>query len=153
MQMTPAAFAMVWPTFALVAVIFAVWLTMFVQRIGHIKRNPPRGRDFASNAASASYFEPVELASNNFRNLFEMPMLYFVVVLLMIALHQASYPQAVLAWAYVMARAAHSVIHIGVKNVRVRFGVYLLSCVLLSAMWIGLFVDTLHAASMLARLG
>lgn len=153
MMLTPAAFAIVWPTFALVALIFVVWFVMFTQRLAHMRRNPPRPRDLADSESAGRYFQPVEMASNNLRNLFEMPVLYFVVVLLMLVLHQADYPQVVLAWAFVLARALHSVVHIGPRNVRARFGLYLLSCVLLSAMWIGLFVDTLHAASVLARVG
>ena len=32
-------FAILWPTFALVALIFVVWLVLFVQRFAHLKRN------------------------------------------------------------------------------------------------------------------
>jgi hypothetical protein len=150
MTLTPAAFDLLWPTFALVLLIFVMWFTMVVQRLGHIKRNPPSARDFADNESSGRYFSPVEMASNNFRNLFEMPVLFFVVVLLLLGTRQADYAQVVLAWAYVGFRALHSLIHIGPKNVRTRFMVYLASCAILSAMWIGLFVDLLHAASVLA---
>lgn len=41
---------------------------------------------------------------------------------------------------------AHSFIHIGPKNVRARFFVYLLSVAVLMAMWIGFFADIATAA-------
>ena len=30
-----------WSTFALVGLVFAVWMTLFVQRMRHMKRVPP----------------------------------------------------------------------------------------------------------------
>ena len=135
--------AILWPTFALVALIFAVWLTLFFQRMAHMRRNPPRAGDFATGAAAMSYFEPVEMAANNLRNLFEMPVLYFALVPLLLVTGEAGTVQVALAWAYVALRAVHSWIHIGTKRVPHRFLVYLASCALLSAMWIGFAVETL----------
>ena len=63
--------AILWPTFALVALIFLVWFKLFVDRLGHIRRNPPSKADFATGTAATRYFEPVELPAANFRNLFE----------------------------------------------------------------------------------
>jgi hypothetical protein len=129
------------PTFALVALIFLVWMTLFVQRLGHIKRNPPRAEDFATGEAAMRYLAPVEMPANNLRNLFEMPALYFALVPLLLVTHQAGHVQVVLAWIFVVLRALHSFIHIVPKKVRPRFIVYLASCITLSAMWIGFAID------------
>ncbi|MGE0776400.1 MAG: MAPEG family protein [Sphingomonadaceae bacterium] len=136
------------PTFALVALIFIVWLTLFVQRMGHIRRNPPRSEDFATGAGAMRYFEPVEMAANNLRNLFEMPVLYFALVPLLMITHHANHLQALLAWVFVVLRALHSFIHIGPKKVQPRFMVYLASCIVLSAMWIGFAIDIMAAPEM-----
>jgi Uncharacterized protein conserved in bacteria len=133
------------PTFALVALIFVVWLTLFFQRFGHIRRNPPRGEDFATGAAAMRYFEPVEMPANNLRNLFEMPVLYFALVPLLMITHHANHSQVLLAWIYVALRVLHSFIHIVVKKVQPRFMIYLASCVVLSVMWIGFAIDILTA--------
>jgi hypothetical protein len=138
-----------WPTIALVAVIAAVWATMFVQRMGHMKRNPPSAADFASGEAAGRYFAPVELSSNNFRNLFEAPVLYFALVPLLLITHQANHIQVLLAWIYVALRAAHSFVHIGPKKVPLRFLLYAASCAVLIAMWIGFAVDLAHAQSVI----
>jgi hypothetical protein len=135
-----------WPTFALVAVIFAVWLTLFVRRFRHIKRNPPRAEDFATGANAMRYFEPVEMPANNLRNLFEMPVLYFALVTLLLITHHANYIQVVLAWIFVVLRALHSFIHVGPNKVMPRFMVYLASCIVLSVMWVGFAIDMLSAA-------
>lgn len=139
-------FGILWPTFALVALIFVVWFTLYIQRFGHMRRNPPSADDFANGAAAMRYFRPVEMPAHNLANLFEMPVLYFALVPLLLITHHANHVQVLLAWAYVVLRAVHSFIHIGPKKVPPRFVVYLMSCVVLSAMWIGFAIDMLHSA-------
>lgn len=134
------------PTFALVALIFIVWLVLFVQRFGHIKRNPPRKEDFDTGEAAMRYFEPVEMPANNLRNLFEMPVLFFALVPLLMITHHANHLQVLLAWIYVALRVVHSVIHIFVRKVQTRFMVYLVSCIVLSVMWIGFAIDIMSAS-------
>ena len=132
-----------WPTFALVALIFIVWFVLFVQRFGHMRRNPPRAEDIATGEAAMRYFTPVEMSANNLRNLFEMPVLYLALVPLLLITHHANHLQVLLAWIFVALRALHSFIHVGPKKVMPRFMVYLASCIVLSAMWIGFAIDML----------
>ena len=136
-----------WPTFALAALVYAVWLTMFVQRFRHMKRTPPSAEDFAHKAAAADYFRPVEAPASNFANLFEMPVLFFALVPLLLVTRHADHAQVALAWSYVVLRAVHSVIHVARGPVVRRFAVYLLSCAVLSAMWIGFAIDMAAAAT------
>ncbi len=133
--------AILWPTFALVALIFAVWFTMFVQRLALMKRVPPTRDSFTTGTSARAYFEPVEMPANNFANLFEMPVLYFALVPLLLLTHHAGHVEVALAWVFVALRAVHSAIHVGRGKVQVRFLVYLASCAVLSAMWIGFALD------------
>jgi len=130
-----------WPTLLLVALAYIVWIILFVQRGALLRRSPPRPEDFASGEAALRYFQPVEMPANNLRNLFEMPVLYFALVPLLIVTHHANQIQVILAWVYVLLRVWHSLEHVVVKQVPRRFFAYLLSCILLSAMWIGFAVD------------
>lgn len=134
-----------WPTFALVALIFVVWIVLFVARFGHMRRNPVGPETFADGEAAMRYFRPVEMPANNLANLFEMPVLYFALVPLLLITRHGDHVQVALAWAYVALRALHSFIHIGPKKVLPRFAVYLASCIVLSAMWIGFAIDMLAA--------
>lgn len=131
-----------WPTFALVALTYGVWFFLYVQRFAHMRRQPPTREDFATGSAALRYFEPVEMPANNLRNLFEMPVLYFALVPLLLVTDRAGAAQVALAWAYVALRALHSYVQIVVRKVPVRFIVYVLSCAVLLAMWIGLLVET-----------
>lgn len=135
-----------WPTFAMVLLIFVVWTTLAVRRVAHLKATPPRREDFASDAAYRRYFQPVEAADRNLANLFEMPVLFLAIVPLLMGTQQAGIAQVVLAWFYVALRAIHSGIHLGANDVRQRSRVYFASVAVLSAMWIGFFVDFASAA-------
>ncbi|MBO9500007.1 MAG: MAPEG family protein [Novosphingobium sp.] len=136
---------LLWPTFALVAWIYVVWFWMYVERFRHMRRQPPTTADFASGAAAMDYFEPVEMPANNLRNLFEMPVLYFAIVPLLMFTYHASHIQVALAWSFVALRVVHSLVQIVAKRVPLRFLVYLLSSAVLLAMWIGFAVDMLAA--------
>ncbi|MES2444226.1 MAG: MAPEG family protein [Pseudomonadota bacterium] len=139
--------SILWPTFALVALIIVIWWWLFLARMGHIRRNPPRREDFATGEDALRYFQPVEMPANNYRNLFEMPVLYFALVPLLMITHQANSVQVTLAWVYVALRVLHSVIHVVVKHVPTRAMVYWLSSGVLMAMWIGFFVDIWSASA------
>ena len=137
----------IWPVFAMVLLTFGVWFTLFVQRVAHMRRTPARPEDLATGDAARRYFEPAEAPSNNLINLFEMPVLFYALVPLLVIAAQATLAQVVLAWLFVLLRVAHSIIHIGRGRVPVRFMVYLASCAVLLAMWIGFGVDMIVAAS------
>ncbi|RYG86860.1 MAG: MAPEG family protein [Alphaproteobacteria bacterium] len=131
----------VWPIFALVAWIYGVWFVMYVQRFALMRRTPPTREDFATMEAGKRYFSPVEMPAANLINLFEMPVLFFAIAPLLLITHHANHIQVALAWAFVGLRVLHSLVQIVVRRVPLRFMVYLASCAVLLAMWIGLFVD------------
>lgn len=140
-------FAILWPTFALVVLIYLIWFVMYVQRFALMKRTPPTAEDFATMDGGRRYFAPVEMPAANLINLFEMPVLFFALVPLLLITHQANHIQVALAWAYVLLRAGHSIVQTVIRRVPLRFMVYVLSCAVLSAMWIGFAVDMASASA------
>lgn len=137
-----------WPTMALVLLIFAVWFALFRQRFAHIAANPPTAATFADSESVARYFRPVERPAHNLANLFEMPVLYFALVPLLMLTGYASTSQLVLAWIFVALRALHSLVHIGPNGIRLRARLYIASCIALAGMWLGFAIDLLgHAGA------
>lgn len=130
----------------MVALIFVVWITLFGQRVRHMRANPPQAEDLATSDAARRYFAPAEMPNANLANLFEMPVLFFAIVPLLMGTQQAGIAQVVLAWFFVLLRAIHSWIHIGPRNVRARAQIYIASTAVLAAMWIGFFIDFAAAA-------
>ena len=137
--------AILWPVFVMAGLTYCVWFVLFWQRIRHLRRTPPRPEDFATGSAALRYFEPVELPANNLRNLFEMPVLFYALIPLLLLTHLAGLVQIILAWLYVVLRLVHSLIHIGRGPIPRRFFIYLLSCAILLAMWVGFAIDFIRA--------
>ena len=136
-------YPILWPTIAMAALIWVVWASLFIMRNRHMKKNPPTDDDFKDGMSAFRYFQPVEMPANNLRNLVEMPMLFFALVPLLIVSDTDNALQVVLAWAYVFFRAWHSFEHIVTKKIERRYPVYMASCAVLAAMWIGFVVDLL----------
>ena len=72
--------AILWPTVALAGLIFVVWSILLRKRFAHIAVNRPTAADFANAEAVGRYFRPVERPAQNLANLFEMPVLFYVLV-------------------------------------------------------------------------
>lgn len=130
-----------WPVFAFVVLVFVVWCLLFLLRARHIARTPPRDGELATRDGAAAYFRPVERPGANLTNLFEMPVLFLVLVPLLILTDRAGQVQVVLAWIFVILRAVHSAIHLTTPAVQPRFLAYLAACIVLAAMWIGFAID------------
>ena len=133
--------AILLPTIAMAGLIWVVWASLFAMRRQHMKKVPPTEVDFKDGISAMKYFQPVEMPANNLRNLVEMPILFFALVPLLMFCELDNVIQIMLAWSYVFLRAWHSFEHIVTKNVQRRFLVYVGSCAVLLAMWIGFAVD------------
>ena len=83
--------------------------------------------------------------SNAFHNQLEMPILFYVVVILAMLTGSADYPMTALAWVYVILRVVHTAIHTTYNKIAHRFLVYLLSNLILVAMWLKLAIHVLTA--------
>lgn len=124
---------MLWPVFALVLLTLLVWLRLYQTRLAEMKarRIPPQA--VASSAQMAALQDT--RAADNFRNLFELPVLFYTAMLLAIASQSQSMALLVLAWAFVLLRYLHSYIHCTYNRVKDRFSAYLFSSVALWAIW------------------
>ena len=122
------------PVIAMVAITAVVWVRLYVQRIGEMRRRRIRPSDLATSRQAASVLQDVS-AADNLRNLFEVPVLFYVFCL---ALYATQWQNALVlagCWLYVALRGVHSAIHCTYNNVMHRFYVYLISTVLLFALW------------------
>jgi hypothetical protein len=124
------------PCAAMVGLTAAVWIKLYADRLGEMRT---RGIDpqEVSTARKATDVLVRTQASDNFRNLFEVPVLFYVLCIAL-ALNGGSTPGFVAgAWAYVGLRALHSLIHVSYNRVVHRFLAYVASTLLLFGMWIG----------------
>ena len=111
---------------------FVVWVVMYRRRIGAIRTlglNPKTRADLEQFPA------PAVNASNNLVNLFEMPVIFYAVVLALLQT-QVSMLDVVCAFGFFVFRVAHSVIHCTYNDIMQRFTVYAISSTFL---WIMVF--------------
>jgi hypothetical protein len=74
--------------------------------------------------------------SNNYKNLFELPVLFFAVVGYALVSNQADSLMTGLAWAFVVSRIVHTIIHIGPNVVMWRGLAFLAGALVLGIMWV-----------------
>lgn len=123
------------PCAAMVALTAIVWVKLYVDRLLEMRAKGIDPQEFASVHAVAGRLE-LTRAADNFRNLFEVPVLFYVLCLAL-ATNGGSTPGFVAAaWGYAFLRALHSLIHVTYNRVVHRFLVYVASTLLLFGMWI-----------------
>jgi len=123
-----------WPVIAQVALTAVVWARMYVDRISEMARRGIEPQTLANSQLAAGALQDVA-AADNFRNLFEVPVLFFTVCCALAITDRVNAAQLILAWTYVALRAAHSAIHVTYNRVMHRFAVYVASTVCVFAMW------------------
>ena len=125
----------VWlPCGAMVLVTALVWVKLYADRLGEMRSKRIDPQSLATVRAATGRLENTQ-AADNFRNLFEVPVLFYVLCVA-IAVNGVSTPGLVAAaWAFVGLRALHSLIHVTYNRVLHRFLVYAASTMLLYGMW------------------
>jgi len=126
------------PLLAQVTLTFLVWVHLYVTRLTEISRKNIEPQDLARRTGGQSLLVDSAGPSDNFKNLFEMPMLFFIAILLSMMLLLQDMLLVQLAWAYVVLRALHSLIHCTYNKVLHRFTVYIASTLVLILMWLRL---------------
>jgi len=127
------------PCVAMAGLTALIWLKLYADRLGEMRARGIDPQQFATVRAADGRLERT-LAADNFRNLFEMPVLFYVLCVAL-ALNGGSTPGIVTAaWGYVTLRAVHSLIHVTYNRVVHRFLAYVASTLLLFGMWIAFFL-------------
>ena len=128
------------PLLAQVALTFAVWAAMLVMRVSESNRKRIHPQRLADRAAVDTLLPDSAAPSNNFRNLLELPVLFYIAVVLSVVLFLQDPLMVKLAWAFVALRAVHSLIHCTYNRVMHRFVAYLAGAFVLMLMWVRLAV-------------
>ena len=120
------------PFIATMLLTLVVWIYMYVRRI----------RFITANRLTPEQLRPVEFTriqppavsnpSDNLKNLFEMPVLFYALSLYLFATGLVDGPYLAAAWVFAAFRVLHSAMHCTLNIVMVRFYLYLISSV---ALW------------------
>lgn len=133
---------MLYPMFALVCFTYVFGFINFIWRFKSVKSGSVRARYYKLMQGS-DIPDHIVAGSRHFSNLFEMPVLFYVIGVLAIILKVETTLMLALAWAYVVIRVIHAYIHVTYNHILHRLTVFWVGSLFLLAMWIHLvFVVT-----------
>jgi len=117
---------------------------MYITRLREIRHKGIEPQQLALRSDAQKLLSASAAPADNFKNLFEMPLLFFLAVLLSLILLIQDDLLVAFAWAFVVLRAIHSLIHCTYNQVLHRFTVYIASSLMLFLMWfrLGLYILT-----------
>lgn len=122
------------PLFLHVALTFGLLFYMGYLRVGAFRRGEVRARDVS--LGQYSWPTPAIQVSNAFSNQFELPVLYYVLVILALGLRKADLIFVIMSWLFVLTRVFHALIHVTTNDLGRRFIVYCVGMFILLIMWI-----------------
>jgi hypothetical protein len=121
------------PFLGMLLLTFAVWLHMYIRRIGFIRANKIDAQELRTpERRDALIPEPVSYPAYNLQNLFELPVVFYAVCIYLYVMQQVDAVHVYSAWGFFFGRVAHSAIHCTSNIVMLRFSTYVLSAI---ALW------------------
>jgi len=126
------------PIFGQVALTLMVWVWLYVTRLStmHKKKMDP---EILREESGYVHLKEVVNPSDNFENLFEMPVLFFALGGFAILSGKTDPILGFGMWGFVWLRAIHSIIHCTYNRITHRFAAYFFSSLILWGLWIRLF--------------
>jgi len=122
------------PFLALMFLTFAVWVYMYIRRTAYLVGNRVDLRKVDTPEKMAQQVpDSVALPAHNLKNLFELPILFYALCLLLFVTDSVDTLYLIAAWWFVAFRIFHSAIHCTFNKVILRFATYFLSAI---ALWI-----------------
>lgn len=116
------------PFFAMVFLTLLVWVYLYIRRITFLNNTKLAPQELAVPGMLAQISPPeVSNPSDNFKNLFEIPVLFYALVLYLFITNQVDAVYVNSAWIFVGFRALHSIVHCTFNLILLRFYLYLFS--------------------------
>jgi hypothetical protein len=121
------------PVLATMLLTLVVWVYMYIRRISFLQNNDISPKDLEVPGALAQ-ISPAAVSnpSDNLKNLFEIPVLFYALAIYLFVAAQVDAVYVGAAWVFVTFRVLHSAVHCTFNLVMLRFGLYLVSTL---ALW------------------
>ncbi len=126
---------LLYPALAQMLWTFAVMVILFDRRRRAFAAGEVRHQDIAQSAEH--YPAPARRAAANFANQFETPVLFYALAIMATMVSATNHVMVVLAWGYVATRVAHTLVHVGGNDLRIRAPIFALGIALLFGLWLG----------------
>ena len=120
------------PFFATMILTVLVWAYMYGRRLPFIFANHLEARQMTPAELARLSPPGVSNPSDNLKNLFELPTVFYAVVLYLYATSQVDKVHLSAAWIFFAFRAMHSAVHCTFNFIPLRFVLYVISA---AALW------------------
>lgn len=127
--------SLVYPMVSLVFLTFFIMYLLFVLRVKAVRSRKVSPRYFKLNKGD-DIPDNMLAVSQNYSNLFELPILFYLACAIAIFLNQSAQYFIIHAWCFVALRYIHSYIHITYNHVLHRLAAFAVSGFILLSMWI-----------------
>ena len=120
------------PVVGMFVLTLLVWTYLYIRRIGYMRRehiDPQRVR--SPGRKHELIPEEINYPADNLANLAELPVVFYALCLLLYGTAMADAIDVAAAWGFLLFRAAHSAIQCTFNRVMLRFGVYMVSSLVL----------------------
>ena len=124
---------------AMVVLVALVGIRLLVSRVSELRRKRIHPQATAQSAQMAALTEDSR-AADNFRNLFELPVLFYALVAMALAVGFTPDWLVTGSWTFVALRYLHSLVHCTYNRVFHRLPVFLAGFVVLLVLWIRFFL-------------
>jgi hypothetical protein len=131
------------PVFVQVGLTFFLMVWMARLRVGALQRREVTMADIALREPAWPE-RPTKIA-NAFHNQLELPLLFYVLMILLLVTRTANILLIALAWMFVVTRLFHAGIHVTSNDVQRRFYAFVVGAILLLIMWIVFALRVLFA--------
>src|SRR5687768_13831135 len=121
------------PVFVQVALTFGLLVWMASARTGSVRRGETKIRDIA--LGQSAWPDRPQQISNSYDSQFQIPLLFYVLVIVAWVTRQADLIFVVMAWFFVLSRVAHAYIHTTSNHVPTRFRAFAVGVLVLLLMW------------------
>ena len=130
------------PVVVLLAWTMVMWVWMYATRIPAMNKAGIDAKNLVGGEGSslrAQLPEKVSWKADNYNHLHEAPTLFYAVAIVLAVINHGDGLNAMIAWAYVGLRIAHSIVQATINRVIIRFALFALSS-------LALMVLIFHAA-------
>lgn len=125
------------PMLLVMVLTVVVWVYLYAVRIPAMRKaRKPAQTYTVPNTVTEHLPEEANYPANNFKNLFELPVLFYVLCLYLYVTNNVDAVYIYAAWAFFLLRAVHSLIHCTINRVIWRFASYCLGAAALFLMLI-----------------
>ncbi|MBA1157194.1 MAPEG family protein [Microvirga mediterraneensis] len=126
--------AILLPVYVQVALTVLLLLWMGSSRFGSLKAGEVKVKDIA--LGERNWPTRILQVQNSYHNQFELPVLFYVLVVLALITRKADMLFVVMSWMFVASRLVHAAIHTTSNKVPLRFQAFVVGVLILVAMWV-----------------